>query len=279
MSVQDFTDWNAPAAHATAIAQTGVPLLSVPSNLIQQIGQVIGASNTASYGPFSVTQPGWAAEFIVQANAAATVPYVEVKFLWTDAVSSIVYGEDHYVIPGGSGASSISVLGQGVCQSSQLTVTVTNLDPAQSVTVTTQVAQDSVIRFGDRWRFRNAASNGAVVPGLTLATLPDDETCLGILNGVTVAASAGPSWLFGMAPGKLITLSGFVTTITPSSINIQVRSQPSQSYGANAYLGFFLPAAADFTFTFNAGRAPIGLKVQNSSTVAGTFTAMMTAAD
>lgn len=279
MSVADFTDWNAPAAHATAIATTGVPLLSVPSNLISQIAQVIAASGTATYGPVSVTQPGWAAQFIVQANAAATVPYVEVKFLWTDAVSSIVYGEDHYILPGGSGATSITVLGQGVAQSSQLTVTVTNLDPAQSATVTTQVAQDSVIRNGDRWRFRNVASNGASVPAATLATLPDDETCLGILNGVAIPASGNVSFLFGMAPGKLVTLAGFFTVIAASSINLQVRSQPNNVYGGNAYLGFFLPAASDFTFTFNAGRAPVGLKVTNSSTTSGAFNCMMTAAD
>lgn len=278
VSVQDFADWNAPQAHASAIAATGVPLLSAAGTLISALLQSVAAAGGTLTKTATFTQTGWALNIITNFPAAATVPFVEVTMTWEDPVTAAIYGEDHYFIPGSSGASGFTVLANGVVKSGVLNVTVTNLDPAQIATVSLLVSQDSVTRAADRWAWRNSADNGLTIPANTLATLPDDESSLGILNGVTIPASSNATWLFGMAPGKLITLSGFMTVVTPANVNFQVRSVPSSVFGGNAYLAFLLPASNDFTFTFTAGRAPMSLKVTNTGTVAGALNVMMTAA-
>lgn len=278
--VTDFPDFQVPQAHATAVAATGVPLLSKPNVLVSSLLQSIPASGTQHYGPVTLTQTGYAIQILVQFPVAATSPYVEVVLTWSDPVSSTVYGEQHYWVPGAAPPTAFTTLGEGPARSNQLTVTVNNNDPAQAATVSLLVAQDSVGRNVDRWYYRNAADNGLVVPGHTLAALPDDESVLGLFNAITVAVSTTATFLCGMAPGQRVTLAGVASGIAASSIAIQVAAAPESVYGTPGLL-----LQADITdlnenFTFTAPRSPLLFKIRNNATSGTlTFSGMLVAAD
>lgn len=279
MSQPDYPDFATPQAHATAIAATGVPLLTAPNTLINALLQTVAAAGGTLVKIANFTQVGYAIQVIVNFPAAATNPFCEVTFTWSDPVSATVYDEAHYFVPGAAGASGFTVLGNGPVRSSQLTVTVTNLDAAQAATVTLQVAQDSCIRTADRWYWRNASDNGLAVPTFTVAQLPDDEDVLGILHNLTIPASSSATFLFGMAPGRTVQLDGTVGTITPASLSFKVFAQPTSVYTTAGTLIDTTPAAATWSYQFLAPRAPMILTVTNSSAVVGNIFAMMTAAE
>lgn len=268
MTAGDFPDFATPQAHATAIAATGVPLLSAPGTLITALLQNVAANGGTLTQFATFTQVGYALNIITSFPAAATNPFVEVALIWTDAVSGTVYDEAHYFVPGASGASGFTVLANGIVKSSRLEVIVTNLDAAQAATVSLLVAQDSVSRDHDRWYFRNAADNGLAVQGQTVATLLDDELTLGLINAVNVALSSNTTWMFGMAPGRLVQVSGFMSSSAALDYNLQVRPVPSGTYTSSGYLLYLASTATSFNGTFLAPRAPVSVKVTNNSPTA-----------
>lgn len=279
MSVADFPDFQVPQAHATAIATTGVPLLTVPNTLISALLQVVAAAGGTLVKTATFTQVGYALQVIVNFPAAATNPFCEVALTWSDPVSGQVYDEAHYFVAGAAGASGFTTLGNGPVRAGQLTVTVTNLDAAQAATVTLEVAQDSCIRTADRWYWRNATDNGLTVPGFTLAQLPDDEDVLGILHNLVVPASGSLVVLCGMAPGRSVQLSGTVGTISPSSLQFKVQAVPTSVYTTAGDLLDTTPTTAAWNYQFLMPRAPVIWTITNSSTVAGNVFAMLTAAE
>ena len=279
MSVADYPDFATPQAHATAIAGTGVPLLTVPNTLISALLQAVAAAGGTLVKTATFTQVGYAIQVIVNFPAAATNPFCEVAFTWSDPVSGQVYDEAHYFVPGASGASGFTVLGNGPVRAGQLQVTVTNLDAAQIATVSLEVAQDSCIRTADRWYWRNATDNGLTVPTFTLAQLPDDEDVLAILHNLVVPASASLVVLCGMAPGRTVQLAGTVGTISPSSLQFKVQVVPASVYTTAGDLLDTTPTAATWGYQFLAPRAPLLFTITNSSTTAGNVFAMLTAAE
>lgn len=277
MTAADYPDFATPQAHATAIAATGVPLLSSPAILATSIAQVVAASGTETFANEVLTQTGYAIELVIAYPAAATNPFCEVRLTWTDPVSGIVYGEQHYFVVGGTAAAPMTTLGSGPARSAQLTVAVTNLDTVQAATVTMLLAQDSTIRQADRWGWRNAANASGIVPANTLATLPDDESVPGYLNAVNVLNAANATWLFGMAPGQLVQLSGSASSAAALAYSYQVRGVPSSVYTASGYLLYSDVTTTGFNGTFIAPRAPVSLKITNNGTASAAFHVQMTA--
>lgn len=262
----DFPDWHTPQANATAISTTGVPLLSNPNVLINEQLQVIAAGSDAVYGPVTVTQTGYSLQVITLFPVAATNPFVEVVLTWTDPASGIVYDESHQFVPGSSGASGFTVLASGPARSSNLTVTVNNLDGAQAATISLLAGQHSTVAVRDTWRWRNADDNGLTVEGETLASLPDDELCLGYLHSATVNAATTLSWLFGMAPGRTVQLSGITSGVAASNVVLQAQAAPTSAYTVAGICLYEALTTPGFDFTFQAPRGPVLLKISNNAT-------------
>lgn len=271
MTIADFPDWQAPAAHAGQIAQQGVPLLTASKLLANDT--ITALAHGASFGTpgLTVSQPGY--EIIVNPKFAAgtTNPFVEVQLQWVDIGTGIQMASDSFFIPGSTQPSGLAVFGRGPTKGNQLFVTVTNLDTVNPVTLGLTVLQNSRVPQTDVWRFQNSSVNNMTVPGFTLPSLPDDESCLGTITGATIAASASSSWLMGIGAGGPVTFSIEASGETAANSRFFAYVLPSSIYGTNAPLIDFTAANLNQTYTFNPPRAPWLFKAQNQNT-AGTLT-------
>lgn len=277
MTVPDYPDWQDPQAHATAISTTGVPLLGAPANLVTDLLRTIPGGGNEQYTDLPVTQTGYAGQLTITYPVAATNPFCEVQLIWGDSASATVIATETYYVAGGLVGAPMQTLAGGIAKADQLTVIVTNLDLAQTATVSIVLDQDSVTRPDDRWYWRNAVNASGSVAGLNLMTLPDDELSLGYLHTATVPAGTTNSWLAGMAPGRLVQLGMVCTGVTASNIVVQVQAAPTSVYTGAGICLYQLPTALGFSYQYIGTRSPVLLKVTNLATT-GTlsFSAMMT---
>ncbi len=135
MTASDYPDWGVPQAQATDISLTGAPLLRLTSNLGNATGVNVPAGGQVSLLALAaVNQPSYEATFVVNLPVnAGTIPFLAVTFSWVDATSGQSADIEVFIVPSGNGpAGPIRCYVMGPARGSQLTVTVTNLDPAQA---------------------------------------------------------------------------------------------------------------------------------------------------
>lgn len=268
----DYPDWhNGPQDHANSISTTGVPLLSLPSNLINDSARNLAASGVHAYNSVSLTQLSYVATVQWDIPNTATVPYLHVNILWSDSGTSQLTGEDNYYIAGAPASPGHTTLGSGPAKGNIATITVTNLDPAQAGQVNFIFSQDSMVRDRPLWHWQNSYDTNLTVPGFTNAHLPVDENCLGNWTSSGVSAGTTANRIFGMAPGRLVTLAGSGSGVVATSVSIRALPIVSGVYSADCHLLDEVLSALSFTYTFVAPRCPIQLQVSNNAT-SGTFT-------
>lgn len=274
--VTDYPDYSPHVAQAEQIAATGVPLLTKSSRLYQQAFPNVGGGQTASTNLLSVTQVGY--EVIVSAGfgSLATLPYVEVQLTWTDSTTGFTAATDSFTVPGGQSPALLTVNGRGPTKADELTVTMTNLDPSVTASLSIVVLQNSRVYGDDDWRLQNSTANGVTVPGITLAHLPDDESVLGVLTLAAIPASGSGNWLFGMGGPGWCNLAGNLNTIAPASIALTVLAEVTTTYGGGCYALREVLTGPSFTYQFKAPRSILRVSATNSSTVGGTWSLMVT---
>jgi len=265
----DYPDWTAPQAHADAVAATGVPLLGNPLGLYNDAGRVI-----VSGAPFTeilqtVRQIGYAGWLSVKFPVAATSPFLQVVFKWIDTVTSTTVATDTFIAPGNTAAGGFVTFLTGICKGDQVQVTLTNLDGAQSATVTFILNQDGITRQRDLCRSYNGVNTGTTVPGFTLATLPDDESCLGMAS-IAIPANSQTDVLFAMYNGP-VALTYQMTTGAASTLSLALAAMPAASYLGNNPLGLYGPTPPN-PVNFNGPRAPVRVRALNNSGLATAVT-------
>lgn len=264
--MSDYPDWQEPQAHANAIASTGVPLLSAQGNLLDLAAQIIAGGGQYQSNPLSLTQLGYATYIALESSGLSANPFVRVQFVWSDSNTSQITGEDNFWVVGSGSSPGWVTLGSGPAKGNILTIWIYNQDPSLSCTVKFMLAQDSMVRVVDRWRWQNSADTSLTLPGITPASLVPDETHLGFLHAVSIPAGQTDDWLFGMAPGQNVQLSGITSGTTPSNIVLQVQPAPTSEYSGASICLYENLANAGFDYTFVAARAPLLLKVTNNAT-------------
>lgn len=263
----DYPDWQTPQAHATAIGATGVPLLVLPTLELQQTFNP-NAGATQSSASVPVTQIGY--EIIVQSSfsVAPTSPFIRVTIAWNDGVPLDPVATDTFIVPASTTPGAFRVQGNGPTKGAAAVISVTNLDSLQVATVQVMFLQHSRVLSADEWTFDNPADAALTVSGFTLPKLPDDESCLGILDNVTIAASSSSAWLFGISPG--IAVVGYEMSVgAASSLSIRVRPKPDSEYSGHNVL--YSAVSAPPSFQIAGARAPLGLVLANSATTAITL--------
>lgn len=275
MTFPDYADWQEPQAHATAIAQTGVPLLNAAALLEQVNSLVIPTSGASTLGPWTITQTGYSASIGVLFPNGSPTAFVKVQLRWIDSVSSTLVARETYYLPGSFSATAWVTLGSGLAKADTLEMVITNLDATGAATVNVTVDQDSVIRPGDRWYFDAETDSGLATAAATSAAYPSDEFCLGVWTSSGVSASSQASRLFGMAPGKAVQFSYSASGPASPSGSLQAVAVPTSTYGAGAILAEFPLTTLTGSFQFIAPRGPVVLHVNNGATSTLTFTGGM----
>lgn len=259
----DFPDWQAPQAHATAIAGTGVPLLT-GSTQLANTSNAIAASGNVSLGPFVVSQIGY--ELVVSCDMAnaATNPFVTVVLTWTDSVSGVQVATDSFsTVCGAASLSFLPTAARGPSKADRLAITIYNSDTARVANVNLVLLQNSRIYPRDDFFWVSQYPNTLLVPAFTLATQMPDENCLGVAADVTLAASASSTFLFGMYDGPIL-VGVCMTTGALSSLALSIAPEPT-----NIYIGHFpvyQGTPSQPSFYVGGSRAPLKVLIANLAT-------------
>lgn len=263
----DYADWQTPNAHATQIAATGVPLLTLPTLLLQQTFDP-AAGVTQSSASLAITQPGY--EIIVQSSfsVAPTSPFIRVTIGWNDGTSLDPVNADTFIAPASTTPGAFRVQGNGPTKGNAAVISVTNLDGLQVATVQVMFLQHSRILASDDWTYDNAANAGLTVTGFTLPKMPADQSCLGVLDNVTIAAAGSSAWLFGICAG-LATVSYEIGSGAASTLSLRIRPKPDTEYSGHNIL--YSAVSAPPNFQIAGARAPLGVILANSATTSLTM--------
>lgn len=150
MTVADYPDFATPQAHATAVSITGVPLLTLPTELLAAQIFSIAGGGTSIPTILTFNQLGYEILIVLSVPAGATVPFADIDLVWTDTGGSNTVAEEKWVLAAGSAANYIYT-GTGPTKGNKLSFKITNLDPAQTLTATVTFLVNSRIYRRDRW--------------------------------------------------------------------------------------------------------------------------------
>lgn len=191
MTVADYPDFATPQAHATAIAATGVPLLSLPGTMLASTAINIAGGGTQTIANLPITQLGYEIELLLQIPNTATIPFLDVVLKWTDATGNNTVARERWMLSCGS-AVNYDYIGTGPTKGSILKITLNNQDPAQTITGSLIVLSNSRIYQRDRW----IANQTQSVPTFTATTGDPLREILGQIEGISVAAGTTATRLF-----------------------------------------------------------------------------------
>ncbi len=153
MTAADYPDWGVPQAHATDISLTGAPLLRLTVNLGRAAAATLNGGFSAQLlNLAAVGQPSYEATIVANLPAGAgTVPFAVLTLTWVDAISTLASDTETFLVPMGNGPSNaVTCYMSGPARGSQLSVTLTNLDPAQVLTYSWTINQTSHVYSRDR---------------------------------------------------------------------------------------------------------------------------------
>lgn len=262
----DFPDWQVPQAHATTIAQTGVPLLRLSTSKKFNIGTTIaGGGNSTLLTAGAMTQPGY--EIGVRASMPAssgTLPFVALTLTWTDDVTGIQTARRDVVVTAGNApAHAIVSFINGPCRGNTLQVVATNLDPAVTVTLDWTINETSHLYEHDQagqLAYSGTAPNGFTNPGGINGT--------GVIAWVhpTLGAGATNAFLCALYGGDVfLNIDTFGIT---STINVALTDAPGYATGSTAgeYFGDNVASGTSLPIALTLPFSPVLLSVSNLGT-------------
>lgn len=265
----DYPDFQTPQAHATAIAATGVPLLSL-ANVISQAGaQNVNAGSIFQTGVKNLLQPSYEMTIETKAASAPTTPFVKVTLQWFDSASGDLLDHDDFWTPFSSPSFGPLTLLRGTSKGTQVNLQIFNGSPNPAVSVNYALLQSSRVFTRDVCHWDNEGYAPGLVPGYTLPTLPPDQTSLGLLDNATIPASSTNTYLFAPWDG-LIQIVGQVNTGSAASLTTAIRPQPDSNFATHPVNFQAVGVAPNGQFV--GSRSPLRVDLTNSATSAITVT-------
>lgn len=262
----DFPDWQVPQAHATTIAQTGVPLLRLSTSKKFNIGTTIaGGGNSTLLSAGAMTQPGY--EIGVRCSMPAgtgTLPFVAFTMTWTDSVTGIQTARRDVVCTAGNGAGNAIVsYFNGPCRGNTLKVVATNIDPAVTVTIDWTINQTSHVYEHDQ-------AGQLAYPG----TAPNGFNNAGGINGTGVILWEHPTLTASSQQAFLCALYGGDVFISVDTIGISVpvtislTDAPGYATGSTSgeFFGSSIAGGSTFTLPMTLPFSPVLVTMGNNST-------------
>lgn len=270
----DYPDYSPHVAHADQIAATGVPLLT-KSTTVANTAWTVAGGQKIQVNTYNIAQIGYEVILSGYQQAAGTSGFVEIAFQWFDSTSNFLVGSDSWICAVGPNSSSAWLtVGHGPTKADQVEVTVKNLDPAAGATGQLTLLQNSRVYARDDWHWVNSFNAGNSVPGFTVATLPDDESVLGIVTALAIPAGATSTLLFGMHNG-LVAVGLDMNSGLLSSLAVRIAAEPASVYGANYPIVSY--ASPPPVFQVAGTRSPLAVALANNATTSITVTMSLTA--
>lgn len=217
MTVADYPDFATPQAHASAIAITGAPLLTLSGTLLTAQTFTLTGGQQQSTSALPIMQLGYEIQLKCSIGSTATVPFVDILFIWTDSVTGNIMAQENWMLPCGSGANYI-LNGTGPTKGSNLTVKLTNQDPAITATIGVLILTNSRVYARDRW----IANTIVAVPTFTNPGGSPLREILAVMDGVNCNAGASISRLFPPYHGDVMV---YVEQSGVSAANSQAKLQ------------------------------------------------------
>ena len=262
----DYADYQTPQAHASSIAATGVPLLTLSTNVVNDVARAVpfgGAKQTVVTNA-PVTQIGYEVNITALiAAGAATIPTLTVDLIWNDSVTNTIVGHETWTMVMGTASGGSQHIGTGPTKGNRLTITVSNNDSAANATVTTVINQNSRVYGRDDWRTEGFNT----VPNVTVTAHNQQGNTLIQFLSAALGIGASAKRLLGLYAGK-VTVVAFSTTSQLATL--QVTSLDPNFSASSEYILLALPAANTATpVTLALPRAPCTITVTNTSGGAG----------
>lgn len=195
----DYPDYATPQAHASAIAVTGAPLLTLGGTLLTSTTFTLAGGQAQATAALPITQLGYEVQVKLSTGSTATVPFVDVTMQWSDGAGNNVVAQEKWMLPCGSAANYV-MTGSGPTKGGSLVVKLANQDPAVTATVTVVVLVNSRVYTRDRW----VANAIVTVPGFTLPGGDPLRDILATIDGVVVTPGTSISRLFPPYAGDVM---------------------------------------------------------------------------
>lgn len=266
MTVADYPDWQTPAAHATQIAGTGVPLLRFTNNLGNAAGATVaGAANVALLAFTAINQPGY--EVTIQASMPAgtgTIPFLHIELEWLDTASNIQVAKRDIVVTCGPGtANTLTYYLRGPMHGNQFSVRAVNLDPAVTATVNWTANQTSHVYENDQamqFQYHGTPPNGFVNPaGVPTANL------IAYLSA-SIAASGSEFGLCALYSGDVILNIDAIAAANTTKVELFDPAGLITGTANSPIFGIQVAAGGSSSIPLTLPFSPMLLKVTNMGT-------------
>jgi hypothetical protein len=267
VTVTDYPDWQTPQAHATSIANTGVPLLRASNQLASGAATTIAGGGTAVLLPATaLNQPGYEMSFEVSMPLnTGTLPFIDIQMLWSDSVTGVRGARRDVVVTAGNGPGSVVVsYANGQCRGDTLTVNAINLDPAVTATLKWVINQTSHVYEHDQAGQRfypgtapHGYSNPAGVPGTGVIAWQQPTLGAGVTQAVLCALYGGDIFVavdtLGIASAVIVSMTDAAGLATGST--------------GGEFFADSIPSGSAFTVAMTLPFTPVLLSLSNPATV------------
>lgn len=216
MTAADYPDWSAPQAHANSIASTGVPLLTVPTQLAN-VTQTLTAGQDVTSPAYSMTQVAYEVALFAVSNGAGGAGPLLVNMIWRDSTGTYLLGNEEWWIWPGTAGNIHQIIGTGPCKGAQLFIELKNTSAAMSYSVQYVLYARSNVYTRDDWRtvaYAASASGNAVAAA--------DPSSLHMAYGSSSVAAAGNKiWEIPLITGPCMMHCSTSSVATDMSVTIQ----------------------------------------------------------
>lgn len=176
----------------------GVPLLALNNLLDKQLGKTIPHGTNYTSPNLPINQPAYDFALQVTYPAGTTNAFLMVQFVWTDSAigTGFLTTETWFMVGGSQGLIQYS--GRGLTKGDTLQVIITNLDTAQTATITYGITQHS--RVLPRDDIRTTIFNN---PGAAFTAAPSDlpSSVIAMAQAVSLAANSSFTWYLPLFAG------------------------------------------------------------------------------
>lgn len=199
---QDYPDWTAPQAHASAIAATGAPLLALPGTVYNS-SQAINAGANFLTTPQAIDQISYEIFINAYQSGAGAAGPLKIQVKWFDASSIIEVAEQDWYIWPGAASGDHQIRGRGPTYGTSVILVFTNLSTVAQYTVQYCLYARSHVYTDHKWRseVRNTSVTGVTLPvsdptanalafrTLSLAAAGTDTTELPLYSGAILLSA------------------------------------------------------------------------------------------